>query len=123
MRLEAHLGYWLRFVSNHVLQSFQRKVEGVGVTVSEWVVLRELYRLGPTSPHEIARVLGMSKGAISKLVTRLERKTLVTQHVREEDRRARVVALTAKTARRLCLYWRVLPIKTTKSFLVIYHST
>ncbi|MEG2964613.1 MAG: MarR family transcriptional regulator, partial [Janthinobacterium sp.] len=40
--LEAHLGYWLRFVSNHVSHSFQKKAEANGVTVSEWVVLREM---------------------------------------------------------------------------------
>ncbi|MEI9903207.1 MAG: hypothetical protein WDN06_03970 [Asticcacaulis sp.] len=41
--LEAHLGYWMRFVSNHVSQAFARKVEAHGVTVAEWVVLRELF--------------------------------------------------------------------------------
>ena len=26
--LTAHLGYWLRFVSNHVSQAFARRLEG-----------------------------------------------------------------------------------------------
>ena len=38
--LEAHVGYWLRFVSNHVSQAFRRKVEARGVSVSEWVAMR-----------------------------------------------------------------------------------
>jgi DNA-binding MarR family transcriptional regulator len=92
--LESHLGYWLRFVSNHVSQSFQRKVEAEGVTVSEWVVLRELYRLGPTSPGEIGRAIGMTKGAISKLVTRLESKGLLTRKVLDKDRRNHVLEPT-----------------------------
>ena len=43
--------------------SFQKKAEANGVTVSEWVVLREMFRLGCTSPTVLAQVSGMSKGA------------------------------------------------------------
>ncbi len=41
--LEAHLGYWMRFVSNHVLHAFRLKVESHGVTMAEWVVMRALF--------------------------------------------------------------------------------
>jgi DNA-binding MarR family transcriptional regulator len=92
--LESHLGYWLRFVSNHVSQGFQRKVEAAGVTVSEWVVMREMRRLGPTSPTELGQKIGMTKGAISKLVARLERKELLIRSVTEADRRNHVIELT-----------------------------
>ncbi len=40
--LEAHLGYWLRYVSNHVSHAFALKVAAHGVSVAEWVVMREL---------------------------------------------------------------------------------
>lgn len=92
--LETHLGYWLRFVSNSVSHTFQRKVEAEGVTVSEWVVLRRLYDRDATSPGALADAIGMSKGAISKLITRLEAKSLVTRAVRDHDRRQQAVALT-----------------------------
>lgn len=92
--LESHLGYWLRFVSNHVSQSFQKKVEGAGVTVSEWVVMRELHRLGPTSPTELTEKMGMTKGAISKLISRLERKDLLVRSIIQADRRNHVIELT-----------------------------
>jgi DNA-binding MarR family transcriptional regulator len=93
--LDAHLGYWLRFVSNHVSQAFTRKVEAKGVTVAEWVLLRELFGLGPTSPSRVADCLGMTRGAISKLVERLRLKKLVTRTASDDDGRAHVVALTA----------------------------
>lgn len=92
--LEDHLGYWLRFVSNHVSQAFRVKVEAEGVAVSEWVVLRELYRLGRGSPGALVQSLGMTKGAVSKLVDRLEQKGLVTRAVSDVDRRQQAVALT-----------------------------
>jgi hypothetical protein len=52
--LSAHLGYWLRFVSNHVSLAFARKVEGRGVTVAEWVLLRMLHGAEPTAPSRLA---------------------------------------------------------------------
>ena len=41
--LKQHAGFWLRFVSNHVSHAFARKLLSSGVTVAEWVVLREMY--------------------------------------------------------------------------------
>lgn len=93
--LEAHLGYWLRFVSNHVSHAFRKKVEASGATVSEWVVLRELYRAERTTAGELAQTLGMTKGAISKLIDRLEDKGLLKRVVREEDRRHQELELLA----------------------------
>jgi DNA-binding MarR family transcriptional regulator len=91
--LESHLGYWLRFVSNHVSHSFRKKVEARGVTVSEWVVLRELYRLGRTTPGALVQEIGMTKGAISKLLDRLEGKRLIARAVLEHDRRHQEIEL------------------------------
>ena len=94
--LEAHLGYWLRFVSNHVSHSFQKKAEANGVTVSEWVVLREMFRLGCTSPTVLAQVAGMSKGAVSKLIDRLEGKGMVSKSILLADRRQHSIELTSE---------------------------
>ncbi|MGV3722729.1 MAG: MarR family winged helix-turn-helix transcriptional regulator, partial [Actinomycetota bacterium] len=94
--LEAHFGYWLRYVSNHVSHAFSLKLAAEGVTVAEWVVLRELLRLGETAPSALAESLGMTRGAISKLVERLVGKGLVTRRAAEMDRRAQRVALTAE---------------------------
>lgn len=92
--LESHLGYWLRFVSNHVSHAFARKVEGRGVTVAEWVVLRSLFDAGRVNPSSVASALGMTRGAISKLIDRLLVKKLVACSVDVEDRRFQTVSLT-----------------------------
>lgn len=84
--LEDHLGYWLRFVSNHVSHAFTRKLEARSVTVAEWVVMRELLQTGTTSPSVLAERLGMTRGAISKLVERLCGKELVERTYPEGDR-------------------------------------
>lgn len=93
--LDAHVGFWLRFVSNHVSHAFNRKVEALGVTVAEWVVLRQLLASGAVAPSGLAEALGMTRGAVSKLVERLLAKRLVSRAVGEEDRRYQTVALTA----------------------------
>jgi DNA-binding MarR family transcriptional regulator len=91
--LESHLGYWLRYVSNHVSHAFALKLAAVGVTVAEWVILRELYD-SESAPSILAERLGMTRGAISKLADRLIDKALIVRRVSTGDRRFQSLALT-----------------------------
>jgi len=93
--LDAHVGFWLRFVSNHVSHAFSRRLEQHGTSVAEWVILRELFA-ADTLPSELADRLGTTRGAITKLVDRLERRKLVTRQIDEHDRRYQPLAITAK---------------------------
>ena len=92
--LDAHLGFWLRFVSNHVSHAFGRKVEAHRVTVAEWVVLRRLFGSGSIPPSALADDLGMTRGAISKLVERLVGKELVGRTAEGKDKRFQSLSLT-----------------------------
>jgi DNA-binding MarR family transcriptional regulator len=94
--LEAHLGYWLRYVSNQVSRSFDRKLAALDVSVAEWVVLRELFEGDPLVPSELAKTIGMTRGAVSKIMDRLEAKSLLTRSTSERDRRFQAVTLSAK---------------------------
>jgi DNA-binding MarR family transcriptional regulator len=93
--LGDHAGYWLRYVSNHVSHAFALKVEAQGVTVAEWVLLREMLDLGAANPSQLADTVGMTRGAVSKLVERLCRKKLAVRLASDGDRRYYTVALTA----------------------------
>lgn len=93
--LKSHIGFWMRVVSNSVSHAFARKLESSGVTVAEWVVLREMFSAGPgTSPSHIATITGLTRGAVSKLIERLLRKDLVTRSEAATDRRYQDIALT-----------------------------
>jgi DNA-binding MarR family transcriptional regulator len=92
--LEAHLGYWLRLVSNHVSQGFARKVEAAGVTVAEWVVLRALFDHKSLQPSMLSARLSLTRGAISKLADRLEKKSLLVRYGIANDRRTRNLCLS-----------------------------
>jgi DNA-binding MarR family transcriptional regulator len=92
--LTSHTGFWLRFVSNHVSHAFKRKLFSSGVTVAEWVVLREMYGKEEMSPSALADLTGMTRGAASKLIDRLVVKKLVSRQERTDDRRYQDIELT-----------------------------
>jgi DNA-binding MarR family transcriptional regulator len=92
--LDAHLGFWLRFVSNHVSSEFQKLVEQSGVSVSEWVALRALYDVQESTHALLMSTLGMTKGAVSKVVSRLQEKGFIERSINELNSRAQLLALT-----------------------------
>lgn len=92
--LTAHLGYWLRYVSNHVSQAFARKVEAHGVTVAEWVLMRQLLDEQAVAPSRLAERMGMTRGAVSKLADRLIAKAMLARLADPQDGRAQTLSLT-----------------------------
>jgi DNA-binding MarR family transcriptional regulator len=93
--LSAHVGYWLRYVSNHVSQAFARKLEAHGVTVAEWVLMRQLLEEEALAPSHLADRMGMTRGAISKLADRLIAKSMLVRAADPKDGRAQTLALTS----------------------------
>ena len=94
--ITAHLGFWLRMVSNHVSHAFAQKVAGEGVTVAEWCLMRTLYGKEPTPPSRLADEMGMTRGAITRLADRLIAKSLIVREASAVDGRAQTLALTAE---------------------------
>lgn len=92
--LEAHLGFWLRFVSNHVSISFQQLLEAKGVSVTEWVALRTLWTQDETTHAELIQTLHMTKGAASKVVSRLVEKGLAERQFADGRAREQSLVLT-----------------------------
>lgn len=93
--LKSHIGYHLRVVSNAVSQSFAKKLTASEVTVAEWVILREMYSSDEkTSPSIVAKMTGLTRGAVSKLIDRLLNKGLVSRSESSNDRRYQEIRLT-----------------------------
>lgn len=98
-KLTSHLGYWMRVISNNVSFAFANKLEASGVTVAEWVILREMYsHHGITSPSNIAHLTGLTRGAVSKLISRLLEKRLVHRRESSDDRRYQEIELTIEAS-------------------------
>ncbi|MDE1996694.1 MAG: MarR family transcriptional regulator [Rhizobiaceae bacterium] len=89
----------MRLVSNHVSHAFARRLESAGVTVAEWVILRELYDVDALAPSRLAERMGMTRGAISKLADRLLAKALIERTADPEDGRAHTLALSVEGLR------------------------
>lgn len=64
------------------------------MTVSEWVALRSLYALESSTTSALVNALGMTKGAVTKVVDRLVHKGLVARAPDPTDGRIQRVALT-----------------------------
>ena len=98
--LETHLGYWLRRVSNSVSGGFAQSLQANQTSVAEWVLLRHLWDRGHAAPAEMAEALTMTRGAISKIMDKLESKGWIRSKINSEDNRGRLLSLTG-TGRRV----------------------
>ena len=65
------------------------------MSVTEWVALRTLWSRPETTNGELIEALGMTKGAASKVVSRLEEKGLAKRLASEGRPREQVLVLSA----------------------------
>ena len=99
--LEAHLGYWLRRVSNHVSGAFARGLQQQHVSVAEWVVLSQIAARPEVRPAELADQLGLTRGAVSKVLDKLEAKKWTARRTSPDDNRVQILSLTRQGERAL----------------------
>ena len=94
-RLESHAGYWLRRVSNSVSNEFAQALQAKETSVAEWVLLRHLWDREQAAPGEMAEALTMTRGAISKVIDKLEAKEWIRSRVNPEDNRGQLLSLSS----------------------------
>ena len=98
--LEDHLGYWLRRVSNPVSESFAKGLQARQVTVAEWVALRLIFAGQESNTRvtssELVKQIGMTRGAISKILDKLETKGWIARTTNPADSRVQWLSLTAE---------------------------
>ncbi|WP_159877506.1 MarR family winged helix-turn-helix transcriptional regulator [Aquitalea denitrificans] len=92
--LESHLGFWLRFVSNQVSSRFENLLAKHEISVAEWVAMRSLYGRADSTHADLISALGMTKGAASKVISKLEAKGLAERQLSKDSQRAQVLCLT-----------------------------
>ena len=97
--LESRLGYRLRRVSNVVSGNLSRSLQESETSVAEWVLLCELHERGQATPSELADVLGLTRGAISKIVGKLAAKSWILTASKEGNRRSFLLTITREGRR------------------------
>ncbi len=99
--LENHLGYRLRRISNAVSSEFAHALQVRQTSVAEWVLLRMVSERTQTTPGELAEIVGMTRGAVSKVVDKLEAKLWLRVSTADSDNRVRLLSLTRGGRRNL----------------------
>ena len=89
---------WLVFMKAH--QSFQthaeRSIQATGLCLSDFAALEMLLHKGPQPVNAISERLGLTSGALTAVVDRLEKKRYVERCLDAEDRRVRIIHLTKR---------------------------
>jgi len=99
--LEVHLGYLLRRVSNHVSGAFARALKAKHTSVAEWVVLCRVHERPGITPGELAEALNLTRGAVSKVIDKLEAKSWIVRSTKPQDSRVQLLSLTRSGSRNL----------------------
>jgi DNA-binding MarR family transcriptional regulator len=97
--LELHLGYWLRRVSNRVSGAFARALQTRHASVAEWVVLGRVQERPGITPGELAGALDLTRGAVSKVIDKLEAKNWIARSTKPGDSRVQLLSLTRRGSR------------------------
>lgn len=100
-RLDEQIGFLLRRANQRHLAIFAAGIgassngDGRDLTPMQWAVLAKLDEEGATSQNRLGRLAAMDGATVKGVVDRLTERGLVDTRADPDDRRHRVVALTA----------------------------
>src|SRR5579862_5100619 len=92
---ERHIGFLISDVARLLRTAFDRRVRGLGVTRSQWLVINRLHRRPGATQSELAEMLEVEKATAGRMVDRMEEKGWVTRCPDAADRRVNRLFLTA----------------------------
>ena len=95
----AHLWLVLWKAARALEAVARHDVERLGICLSDFGVLEALLHKGPLPVNALGAKVLLTSGSMTAAVDRLERRRLVKRRADAEDRRARVVHLTARGER------------------------
>jgi len=98
---ESHNGYWMRLVSNHSQGKLTRELQANNTSIAEWIVMCHVRERPQITPGELAENLDMTRGAVSKVIDKLEAKKWVARMAKAEDGRVQLLSLTRQGSQML----------------------
>lgn len=96
-RLVAELSRELRLLTRELVRFYAAAADQLGLRVTDLTCLGTLRDRGRTSPGELATELGLTTGAVSRMVDRLSRRGYVRRVPDPRDRRRVLVELVPDT--------------------------
>jgi DNA-binding MarR family transcriptional regulator len=97
--LEGHLGYWLRWVSRQLSGGFAHALQERGLSVAEGLALNQIDAASGLNCAELAVAMDMTRGAISKILDKLQDKGLLSRAISDGDNRIQILSLTRRGRR------------------------
>ncbi len=97
--LTNNLAFSIYSISLQYRLMFDREMQPLGLTRSQWWLLTHLYYFDGSSQARLAEVLDIDKSAVARLVARLEKKGWVERRAHSRDGRAMEVFLTGNVHR------------------------
>lgn len=93
--LQDDIGYWLNRLRMKVHSSFLDKLAMHNIAIPEWRILISLYNNDASNIVELAEFIEVDKGAVSRVLDKLESNGLVARQP-GKDRRSCIISLTKK---------------------------
>jgi MarR family transcriptional regulator, lower aerobic nicotinate degradation pathway regulator len=93
--LDQQVGHLLRRASQRHTALFARRFAAFDLTPLQFAVLMKLREAGPLSQNLLGRLTAMDPNTVQGVILRLLRRRLVTRSGSPEDKRRKLLALTA----------------------------
>lgn len=86
--IHQSLGYWVSLLSRSMEAEFSRRLAPHGLTRMSYAVLGAMVFDGKTTPKDIADFLSLDRGAVTRLLDKLEIQDLIRRDRDRNDRRS-----------------------------------
>jgi DNA-binding MarR family transcriptional regulator len=90
------VAFFLNQARNVMVMEMDASLKGLGITGQQLGLMASMKRDLASTPFELAKLLGIDTGAMTRLLDRLEEKELIVRSRSLEDRRVVNLAITAK---------------------------
>jgi len=97
----------MRLVSNQVSGEFARALNDHGISVAEWVALNRIEGAQGLTSSVLSAQMGMTRGAVSKVLEKLESKSLLARSRSPDDNRMQFLSLRHDAGRLLPVLRRI----------------
>lgn len=101
LNLNNHLPFLMNRGGNLVIQLFSRDLAPLGISVPMWRVLAVLAEKGPLRLIDLGLSTSIELSTLSRIVSGMTRKKLVTRALAKENRRQVTIAITAAGSKTL----------------------
>lgn len=91
---DMNVGYLLNTVRSRFMQDIDSELHAFGMTAAQFIILRRIANGSAGTAAELCRVLHYDTGSMTRMLDRLEEKSLITRERSPDDRRVVQIRLT-----------------------------